>query len=79
MKLKDILHIQSCHFDSNVRVRNRHKVNILSLSTTTKITSNPYDLGNPSIKCKLTSVQGVVGTFNGCSKPAGIEVSDLIR
>ena len=40
----------------------------MSLSTTTKITSCPCDLGKPSIKSILISNQGLSGIGRGCNK-----------
>jgi ribosomal protein L13E len=40
-------------------------------STTTKIVSNPLDLGKPVIKSKETSSQMAVGIGKGWSNPPG--------
>jgi len=50
---------------------------LVSLSTTTKITSNPPDLGSPSIKSMLMVDHGCDGIGRGCSKPGVLTCSDL--
>ena len=51
---------------------------LVSLSTTTKMTSNPWDLGKPSIKSILMSNQGFSRISKGCNNPVGLLVSTLI-
>jgi len=44
------------------------------MTTTTRITSCPLDLGNSTIKFRLISSHTALGIGNGCNKPAGEEV-----
>jgi len=50
---------------------------LANLSTTTIITSCLYELGRPSMKSMLTTVQGREGTGNGCKRPGLLTCSTL--
>jgi len=49
----------------------RKWANLVSLSTTTKMTLKPWDLGNPSIKSMDKSLHTPSGIGRGWSKPNG--------
>jgi hypothetical protein len=44
---------------------------LVSLSTITKILSNPSDSGNSGMKSMETTLKGKVGIGMGCNSPAG--------
>jgi len=53
-------------------------VNLLNLSTTTKIVSLPWEVGNPSTKSRVISSQTWQGMGKGCRSPIRESVSVFI-
>lgn len=51
--------------------------NLVSQSTTTRITNFPLDFGNPSTESMLTEDQALLGMGNGCNKSGFAVISYL--
>ena len=80
MKLDHFFKKYVSHLCCCVRMRKGKKcANLVNLSTTTKMVSFPYALGNPPMKSIDMSDHTSVGIGRGWSNSAGAKVSALLR